>query len=122
MPELELTSAARRTLTERAWPGNVRELRNTIERAVLLADGTTLDASQVGAAESTRPRSQTGELPFPATIAELTRAAAARMLALCNGNKSVAARRLGVSRPRLQRLLDASLDQLETDESENDES
>jgi ActR/RegA family two-component response regulator len=28
------------------------------------------------------------------------------MLSLCNGNKSEAARRLGISRPRLQRLLD----------------
>jgi ActR/RegA family two-component response regulator len=30
------------------------------------------------------------------------------MLELCNGNKSVTARRLGISRPRLQRLLDAT--------------
>jgi len=47
------------------------------------------------------------EIPFPATIATMTRAAARVMVAYCNGNKSEAARRLGISRPRLQRLLDA---------------
>ena len=107
MPELELSAAAKRTLLERRWSGNVRELRNTIERAVLLADGATLDAPDV--AEETTPaasRSGDEELPFPATIAAITQAAARRLLELCNGNKSVAARRLGISRPRLQRLLE----------------
>jgi DNA-binding NtrC family response regulator len=107
MPELELSAAAKRTLLERRWSGNVRELRNTIERAVLLADGATLDAPDV-AEETTHDASRSGdeELPFPATIAAITQAAARRMLELCNGNKSVAARRLGISRPRLQRLLE----------------
>jgi DNA-binding NtrC family response regulator len=119
IPTLELSAAARRALTERRWSGNVRELRNTIERAVLLADGPTLDARDV-AEESvpTHTSSAEGELPFPATIAAITQAAAQRMLALCNGNKSVTARRLGISRPRLQRLLDATLDQLERDDAE----
>ena len=122
MPELELSAAAKRTLLERRWSGNVRELRNTIERAVLLADGATLDAPDV--AEETTPaasRSGDEELPFPATIAAITQAAARRMLELCNGNKSVTARRLGISRPRLQRLLDATLDQLERDDEGTDE-
>ena len=39
VPEMSLSSAAVTTLIERRWPGNVRELRNTIERAVLLANG-----------------------------------------------------------------------------------
>jgi two-component system, NtrC family, response regulator HydG len=119
MPKLELSTAARRTLMGRRWSGNVRELRNTIERAVLLADGATLEAEDV--AEESVPsgtHSGDGELPFPATIAAITHAAAERMLALCQGNKSVAARRLGISRPRLQRLLDATLDQLERDDAE----
>jgi DNA-binding NtrC family response regulator len=117
VPALELTPAALRALRERSWPGNVRELRNTMERAVLLADHALLDAHDI-AEERTSGRRvpPTGELPFPATIAELTQAAAHRMLALCDGNKSVAARRLGISRPRLHRLLDASLAQTESDD------
>jgi DNA-binding NtrC family response regulator len=111
---LDFSAQARRVLSERRWRGNVRELRNTIERAVLLADGATLDEADVAEeAVPTRASSDDCELPFPATIAAITQAAARRMLAACNGNKSVAARRLGISRPRLQRLLDATLDQLE---------
>jgi DNA-binding NtrC family response regulator len=49
-------------------------------------------------------------LPFPATLAEVVRTAARAMLDLSSGNKSEAARRLGISRPRLQRLLDGQVD------------
>ena len=122
IPQLDLSEEAKRALSERRWSGNVRELRNTIERAVLLADGATLEASDV-AEESAHATASSGSsgLPFPATIAEITQAAAQRMLELCNGNKSVAARRLGISRPRLQRLLDATPDQLERDDEGTDE-
>ena len=119
VPALEFTPAAIRALRERAWPGNVRELRNTIERAVLLADSATLDTDAFATERARLPRSD--ELPFPSTIAELTQAAAHRMLALCDGNKSVAARRLGISRPRLHRLLDASLAQLERESGDLDD-
>ncbi len=122
VPALDFTPAAARVLRERSWPGNVRELRNTMERAVLLADGAVLDTLDV-AIETSRDRAveRSGELPFPSTIAELTQAAAHRMLALSDGNKSVAARRLGISRPRLHRILDASLAQLESEHSEADD-
>jgi DNA-binding NtrC family response regulator len=85
----------------------VRELRNAIERAVVLATGPTIDAAEVS--EMIAPDVSNGELPFPATIAQLNRAAARRMLELSGGNKTDAARRLGISRPRLHRLLNLSL-------------
>jgi DNA-binding NtrC family response regulator len=44
-PVRGLTDAARQALLDYSWPGNVRELRNVVERAVLLAEGATLDAS-----------------------------------------------------------------------------
>ena len=47
-----------------------------------------------------------GELPFPAPLRTITQAAVERMLRLAHGNKSEAARRLGISRPRLQRIID----------------
>jgi Bacterial regulatory protein, Fis family. len=43
------------------------------------------------------------------------------MLVLCDDNKSVAARRLGISRPRLHRLLDASLPQSEAEDGDVDD-
>ena len=101
-----LSPSAEHALTERPWPGNVRELRNVMERALLLASSPQLEAADV-AAEGMPPRGD-GALPFPATLGDIVRAAAGAMLDQCGGNKSDAARRLGISRPRLQRILDST--------------
>ena len=111
VPHAELSPEALRVLCNRTWPGNVRELRNVIERAVLLARGTTIGEADV--ADIVRaPASDQSGLPFPATIGELSRAAARLMLDYTNGNKTDAARRLGISRPRLHRLLNDPLDDM----------
>ena len=104
-----LTPAAERALSTHVWGGNVRELRNVIERAVLLHRGGTLDAPDVAPSATAAP-SREGPIPFPATLAEITRAAAVAMVERCAGNKSEASRRLGISRPRLLRLLDGRPD------------
>jgi transcriptional regulator with PAS, ATPase and Fis domain len=109
LPPLTLGAPVIRALREHRWPGNIRELRNAIERAVLLSPGASLELSDV-VDSGAPPFTASGELPFPSTLAELNRAAVARMLELCGGNKTETARRLGISRPRLQRLLDTSLD------------
>jgi two-component system NtrC family response regulator len=91
------------------WPGNVRELRNGLERALLLADGPLRPEDLFHGGD---PGSATGgtrgggELPFPATLDVIERAAAEAMLARVEGNKSAAADALGISRSRLYRLLD----------------
>jgi DNA-binding NtrC family response regulator len=109
-PPPQVTAAAQRALSERAWPGNVRELRNVMERAVLLCNGTTLDVSDLARDGATvAAGAAAGELPWPASLSLLARGAASAMLQRCGGNKSEAARRLGISRPRLQRLLDVTL-------------
>ena len=46
--ELAFSHEARERLRHHAWPGNVRELRNRVERAALLSEGDTLDASALG--------------------------------------------------------------------------
>ncbi|HEX6966723.1 MAG TPA: sigma-54 dependent transcriptional regulator [Gemmatimonadaceae bacterium] len=117
--EPTLTAGAERSLLIRPWPGNVRELRNAMERAVLLSDGVEIDAADL-ALDAGSPVAQGDGLPFPAELSTIVRAAAVRMLELCDGNKSEAARRLGVSRPRLQRLLDATDDQSPMQENIND--
>ncbi len=113
-----LTAGAARALTMREWPGNVRELRNAVERALLLSSGTELGADDF-AAEGATSAPADGELPFPATLREITTAAARATVELCDGNKSEAARRLGISRTRLQRLLDARDDT--SDDEDTDE-
>ncbi|MFN8580944.1 MAG: sigma-54 dependent transcriptional regulator [Gemmatimonadaceae bacterium] len=107
VPTPTISPAAERELLSRDWAGNVRELRNLMERATLLSMDGVLETTDV-----TEPVKATaaGGIPFPCTIGELQRAAAREMLSLCGGNKSEAARRLGISRPRLQRLLDAMSD------------
>ena len=101
LAEPPLSAEVRRALMTHAWPGNVRELRNAIERALLLSPAGTLELDDSAATAASPP----GALPVPATLADIQRAAAAAMLAATDGNRSEAARRLGISRSRLQRLL-----------------
>ena len=53
-------------------------------------------------------RAADGGLPFPADMRAIVAAAVHAMLALTGGNKTEAARRLGISRPRLHRILEGS--------------
>ena len=103
LPEPPLAPDVRRVLLAHAWPGNVRELRNAIERALLLSPPGILDIGELAPAA---PVAAAGELPFPARLDDIVRAAARAMLQATGGNRSEAARRLGISRSRLQRLLD----------------
>jgi transcriptional regulator with PAS, ATPase and Fis domain len=110
LPVPSLTAELRAALRAHAWPGNVRELRNAIERALVLSPRGTLRAEELLPAAPRRAATGGGVLPFPATLDAVIRSAAHAMLALTGGNKSEAARRLGISRPRLQRLLDGETD------------
>jgi len=97
----------RRTLLAHAWPGNVRELRNAIERAVLLSSPGALELGELTQGSARTPSADT--IPFPARLEDIVRAAAQAMLAATEGNRSEAARRLGISRSRLGRLLDGDV-------------
>lgn len=107
LPTPPLTPAVRTTLRQHPWPGNVRELRHAIERALLLSPrGEVHPAALV--APGGRTVAPSSELPFPATLVAIEAAAARAALAREGGNKSAAARALGISRSRFQRLLDRS--------------
>jgi DNA-binding NtrC family response regulator len=99
-----LTDPIRRALRAHAWPGNVRELRNSIERAVILGGGELRedDLFPGGAHDAV---AGAGVIPFPARMHDIQRAAARAMVELCEGNKSRAAERLGLSRKGLYSLL-----------------
>ena len=104
MPAPELTPEIRSALLVHTWPGNIRELKNSVERAILLGDGVLrredlfLDLGVDAAASA-------GPIPFPATLDEVMRAAARAMTERCGGNKSEAARLLGIGRRHLYTLL-----------------
>ncbi|MGE3617417.1 MAG: sigma-54 interaction domain-containing protein, partial [Gemmatimonadales bacterium] len=107
----KLTDAARRRLLEHRWDGNIRELRNLVERSLLLHDGRTLDAADLAFRVSSAQAAPAAEFAMTGTLAEMIRSAACATLERCGGNKSETARRLGVSRSRLARLLDGQDDE-----------
>lgn len=92
------------------WPGNVRELKNCIERALAF---TQLDRiapcdlpERVASYRSTdAAREPTLDAETVAPLDDIARDHLRRALAACDGNKSAAARRLGIDRKRLYRLL-----------------
>jgi DNA-binding NtrC family response regulator len=92
-------------LDEYSWPGNVRELENIIRRAVVLAEGQTVEIWHLppklreGFDETPVSRSYDEELR------DFKRRLVIRTLQKCNGNKAEAARALGVARGYLHRLI-----------------
>lgn len=107
IPPPDLSFELRERLVAHPWPGNVRELRNAIERALLLGDGEELRAADLFVEAEAQVPATGGEsvLPFPAPLEAIELAAVRAMLERTGGNKSAAARRLGISRARLHRAL-----------------
>jgi transcriptional regulator with PAS, ATPase and Fis domain len=95
-PPVGLTRDARQALLQYDWPGNVRELRNILERAAILCEGALIDTSHLALQSGNRPlRSDTTDLGV------VERTTIAKVLQECRGNKTRAARRLGLSRTQL---------------------
>jgi transcriptional regulator with PAS, ATPase and Fis domain len=95
-PPAGLTREARQALLQYDWPGNVRELRNVLERATILSEGALIDADHLTLQPAARSsRNDTTDLNA------LERTTIAKVLEECRGNKTKAARRLGLSRTQL---------------------
>ncbi len=93
-------------LTAHDWPGNVRELRNVVERAIAL--GVELSPALIGGSHTSLVAVDPS-LPFREAKSQLVdaweRDYVAAVLASCEGNVSLAARRAGMDRAYLHRLL-----------------
>jgi transcriptional regulator with PAS, ATPase and Fis domain len=106
-----LSPAALEALYSHRWPGNVRELRNVIERAAILSgDDRTIRPEHLLIQRRTAANAldSIGEIRIPRTgktLAAVEREAVEIALRLTGGNRSAAARMLGISRPRLARKL-----------------
>jgi DNA-binding NtrC family response regulator len=107
---IELTPEALALLAREPWPGNVRQLRNFIERLVVLSEQRSLGAAEVGQ-ELGRLRSQEAGEPTgaPRPLEKQRRHAEQKALedalAQSRGNRSQAARILGISRRTLYKKL-----------------
>jgi len=88
------------------WPGNVRELMNTVERGVVLTRSDILDEEDVAPVlEAEAPPAAAGQdaaaAPTGSSLEDVEKAAILKTLEESGGNKSEAARRLGITRRTL---------------------
>ena len=103
-PHLRLSDEARYALRAHAWPGNVRELENAIERAAILADDAVLpEHLPFGGPDGAAQVAAAG----PLNMRELERRAIEDALKRHDGNRTHAARELGISLRTLQYRLKA---------------
>jgi DNA-binding NtrC family response regulator len=95
-----LSDAAAAALQRHSWPGNVRELENCLTRALVVAGGDVIHPSHLFLTDPGVPIQGR-----PQTLDEVDRAHIEHVMAATGGKKAEASRLLGVSRPRLDRLL-----------------
>lgn len=97
-----LTESGLKELESYTWPGNVRQLQHLMERLTILAPNARIDADAVKTAiEAAEPRDSSSE-----TLADAEAEQIRRVMAATNGNKSRAARILGIERKTLYRKLE----------------
>lgn len=116
-PPKRLGADARACLTAHAWPGNVRELRNAMERVAILSRGNAITAADLAFLKAIPARDESvadwtqGDLP--GAVARLEMHMIRRALQEAGGNRTEAARRLGIHR----QLLYAKADKYRIDAS-----
>jgi two-component system response regulator HydG len=112
-PPKSLSPSAVRVLVTYSWPGNVRELQNVMERATVLCKGNVVNAEHLPAEILRRGKSvgsvaRTGPRTISSaggTLREEERNRIMSTLEECGGNKTLAARRLGIHYATLYRKL-----------------
>ncbi|PWU08841.1 MAG: two-component system response regulator [Terriglobia bacterium] len=99
-----ISDAAMEKLVNYHWPGNVRELENVIERALILCRGQQLEPEDIKleTAPSRRPQTDQHFLPEGMTLDQYEQEIIREALRRADGNKSQAARLLGLTRNALR--------------------
>ena len=134
--KLRFTSDALEWLSSRRWAGNVRELRNLVERVNLLAEDDQIDAAALNelvGQDASRSANEVAKivrsiLALPhhtgSKLELIERAVLHHAIETCAGNKSAAARMVGVDRRALdrrwQRLSDGTAEPVEDDPPDDD--
>ena len=104
--EIGLSRDASEALLSHTWPGNIRELQNAVERALIISDGGLLSAAQLGIVpRRERPQMPEDRLADPmiasSTLPEWEKRMVMDVLQKTKGNKSKAAKLLGLTRSQL---------------------
>ena len=100
-----LDTGAIQAMLQHPWPGNVRELDHTIERAVLMARGSQIEAADLGLGAS-RVSGQAGQGLEEMSLESVESILIRKALSRSNGNVSQAAEALGLSRGALYRRME----------------
>jgi transcriptional regulator with GAF, ATPase, and Fis domain len=98
-PPAGMTREAGRRLLEHTWPGNVRELHNVLERAAIVCEGGLIAPEHL--ALPVEDATLAGCLGESTNVKAVERQLIEQVLRDCQGNKSKAARRLGLTRKQL---------------------
>jgi DNA-binding NtrC family response regulator len=107
-PSVKLDQKAVAALASHDWPGNVRELQNVIERLVVLNQSGLILEQEVKACLSPRTSpgaASSGPVALGASVADAEKAAIQAALKARNGNRTHAAKALGISRRTLHNKL-----------------
>ncbi|MGZ8466613.1 MAG: sigma-54-dependent transcriptional regulator [Candidatus Binatia bacterium] len=104
---LRIADDAQAKLMAHDWPGNVRELANVIERAVVLGEPPAIQANDlpVEILAVSRPITANAHLNYQETVDEYRREVIVKTLQQSNGNRTAAAKLLGLDRAYFQKLL-----------------
>lgn len=95
---LRLSEEAEKKLTSLPWYGNIRELQHAIEKAVILSDGRMISAEDIDGGNQQRREKPLEEVQ---TLDEMESRMIEKTIRECEGNLSVVAARLGISRQTL---------------------
>ena len=104
-PPLPLAADARARILAYAWPGNVRELENTLQRALVLARAEHIGMADLPQELRDPPAAPACPWGEAATLGEVESAWIKRVLARCDGNRTQAAKILGIDPSTLWRKL-----------------
>jgi two-component system NtrC family response regulator len=96
------TNDAITALEHHAWPGNVRELENKVKKAIILAEGKTIQTADLGLDAG---HTEMNALNLRDVRQEAERKAVMQALSISNNNVTAAAKYLGITRPTLYDML-----------------
>lgn len=91
-----VSESGKEMLENQQWSGNIRELQNCIEKAVILAEGNLLTPNDLQIKTSPKPAEM-----CPQTLEEMEEKAVREAMERHNGNLTMVAKSLNISRPTL---------------------
>lgn len=109
MPQKHLSMQALSVLSHYGWPGNVRELQNTLERAYIFSNSDELKPEDFSQLQDVKPETEITSSdvirPLSETLATAEKRAIQEALLVYDNNRTVVAKKLGISRATLYEKL-----------------